>query len=126
MAGVAPPSDIQGKSFVPVLMGESSKDFRNAVYYHYYEFPKWHNVQPHYGIRTDRYKLIHFYYDVDVWELYDLKTDPNEMTNSYADRDKRGLVRRLKRKLAKLQKEYGDDVSLEQMREVTRKGMIEY
>ena len=51
----------------------------NAIYYHYYEYPKWHHVQPHYGIRTDRYKLIHFYYDIDVWELYDLQEDPNEL-----------------------------------------------
>ena len=53
------------------------------MYYHYYEFPKWHNVQPHYGVRTERYKLIHYYYNMDEWELFDLKKDPNEMVNLY-------------------------------------------
>ena len=51
------------------------------MYYHYYEYPYYHHVQPHYGIRTDRYKLIHFYYDIDQWELYDLQNDPNELNN---------------------------------------------
>ncbi len=126
MAGVETPKEMQGKSFASNLMGEKEKCWRDAMYYHYYEYPKWHNVQPHYGIRTDRYKLIHFYYDIDVWELYDLKEDPNELTNLYGNEDKKGLIKKLKRKLFKLQKEYGDDISLEEMREATRKGMIKY
>ena len=63
-AGVKIPKDIQGKS-MKALLTENKKGaskWRNSAYYHYFEFPKWHNVQPHYGVRTDRYKLIHFYY----------------------------------------------------------------
>ena len=53
-------------------LGEAPADWRDAVYYRYYEFPHgWHRVRPHYGIRTDRYKLIHFGGDMDVWELFD-------------------------------------------------------
>ena len=126
MAGINPPKEMQGKSFAPHIMGKKQKHCRDAMYYHYYEYPKWHNVQPHYGIRTDRYKLIHYYYDIDVWELYDLKEDPNELTNLYSFADKKGLVKKLKRELYKLQKEYGDDGSLEQMRAVTKSGMVEY
>lgn len=126
MAGVKPPKDMQGKSFAKSLTDGHSRCERKDMYYHYYEYPKWHNVQPHYGIRTDRYKLIHFYYDVDVWELYDLQEDPNELTNAYGNADKKDLIKKLKRKLYKLQKEYGDDVSLEQMRAVTKEGMVHY
>ena len=59
--------------------------WRDAIYYSYYEFPGEHHVKRHYGIRTDRYKLIHFYYDIDKWELYDLEKDPSEMNNVYKD-----------------------------------------
>lgn len=79
------PADMQGRSLKPLLEGGEASDWRNAIYYHYYEYPGWHAVKRHYGIRTDRYKLIHFYYDVDVWELYDLENDPNELTNIYHD-----------------------------------------
>ena len=75
---------------------------RKSVYYHYYEYPIWHKVQPHYGIKTDRYKLMHFYYSMDEWELYDLKTDPNEMNNIYSDAPKE-LIEKLKRELKSLE-----------------------
>jgi len=79
MIGADIPSDIRGKSFLPLLNGtHNNTHFRDAVYYHYYEFPYWHHVQPHYGLRTQKYKLIHYYYNVDYWELYDLEEDPNE------------------------------------------------
>ena len=126
LAGIEPAKNMQGKSFAPILMGEEDKKFRNAMYYHYYEYPKWHNVQPHYGIRTDRYKLMHYYFNIDVWELYDLKNDPNELINIYKRPKNKALVKKLKKQLAKLKKEYDDDISLEEMREVTRKGMTEY
>ena len=79
LAGVEVPSDIQGVSLVPLLKGENPADWRKSLYYHYYEYPAEHMVKRHYGVRTDRYKLIHFYNDIDDWELYDLKNDPNEM-----------------------------------------------
>ena len=64
--------------------GETPADWRKSVYYHYYEFPQPHHVQPHYGVRTDRYKLIHFY-TIDEWELFDLENDPHELKSVYDD-----------------------------------------
>ncbi|WP_246560825.1 sulfatase family protein [Zobellia russellii] len=126
MAGVQKHSEMQGESFVPALEEQEQNNWRNAMYYHYYEFPKWHNVQPHYGIRTDRYKLIHFYYNIDVWEFYDLEKDPNELVNTYANPANKEIIDELKIKLYRLQKQYGDNVPLEDMRDITRKGMVKY
>ena len=126
MAGVEVPEEMQGESFAPLLTGEYVGSWRDAIYYHYYEYPKWHQVQPHYGIRTDRHKLIHFYYDVDIWELYDLKEDPNELQNLYGQSEYEELTASLKERLKVLQKEYKDDISLEEMRKVTDKGKVSY
>ena len=117
MAGLQIPSEIQGKSFKEALNG-NDKNERKSVYYHYYEYPIWHKVQPHYGVKTDRYKLMHFYYSMDEWELYDLKTDPNEMHNIYSEAPKE-LIESLKKELEVLRKEYKDDGSLEEMRKMT-------
>jgi arylsulfatase A-like enzyme len=89
------------------------------MYYHYYEYPFWHHVQPHYGIRTDRYKLIHFYYDIDVWELYDLKNDPNELSNLIKEESHQLLISNLKQKLYNLKKEYGNNLSLDELRKIS-------
>jgi arylsulfatase A-like enzyme len=110
---------MQGTSFVPQLESNNKSAVRDAVYYHYYEFPKWHNVQPHYGVRTSRYKLIHYYYNMDQWELFDLKNDPNEMVNLYGTSGTKKLTRRLKNKIMELQVQYKDDMSLEDMRAMT-------
>ncbi len=126
MAGLDIPAGMQGESFAPLLRGEGAEEWRDAIYYHYYEYPKWHQVQPHYGMRTERYKLIHFYYDIDVWELYDLQEDPDEMHNLYNLPEHESLIASLKERLHQLQAEYGDDISLEEMREITRKGMVNY
>jgi arylsulfatase A-like enzyme len=83
VAGVAIPSDMQGRSLVPSLGGETPSDWRTSFYYHYYE-QGVHNVAPHEGVRTERHKLIH-YYETDEWELFDLVTDPNEMRSVYGD-----------------------------------------
>ena len=117
MAGLQIPSEMQGKSFKEALNG-NDKNERKSVYYHYYEYPIWHKVQPHYGVKTDRYKLMHFYYSMDEWELYDLKTDPNEMHNIYSEAPKE-LIESLKKELEVLRKEYKDDGSLEEMRKMT-------
>ena len=73
LAGAPIPADIQGESLLPLLKGERPENWRNSLYYHYYEYPAEHSVKRHYGVRDDRYKLIHFYNDIDVWELYDLQ-----------------------------------------------------
>jgi len=77
-AGVEIPKDIQGESFRKLVSGETG-EWRDAVYYTYYEYPSVHMVKRHYGIATERYKLMHFYYDIDEWEMYDLEKDPQEM-----------------------------------------------
>ncbi|MBG38299.1 MAG: sulfatase [Cryomorphaceae bacterium] len=117
MAGIEIPSEMQGKSFKGAFEGDK-KNNRKSVYYHYYEYPIWHKVQPHYGVKTERYKLMHFYYSIDEWELYDLKTDPNEMRNIYSEAAPE-LIELLKKELQALRKEYKDDGSIEQMRRMT-------
>ncbi len=100
----------QGRSILPFMKGEEVDDWRKGIYYHYYEYPHgWHKVKRHYGIRTDRYKLIHFYNDIDQWELYDLENDPEEMYNIYDDADPE-LIVGLKKQLDGLQEQYGDRV----------------
>ncbi len=82
LAGLPVPSDMQGRSLVPILEGRPPTDWRTSMYYHYYEFAPPHWVLPHYGIRTRRYKLIS-YYTVNEWELFDLEKDPDEMENLF-------------------------------------------
>ncbi len=112
IAGVTPPDDMQGESLVPLLKGEKEKWDRDAVYYHYYEYPAEHAVKRHYGIATKEYKLIHFYYDVDSWEFYDRKKDPNEVNNVYDQPDYVEKVAEMKRKLEALRLKYKDSDSL--------------
>jgi len=83
LAGLPVPSDMQGRSLVPLFNGNAPADWQRSMYYHYYEFAPPHWVFPHYGIRTDRYKLI-YYYTVNEWELFDLEKDPDEMENLFA------------------------------------------
>ena len=112
IAGIQAPEDMQGKSLVPLLKGQKEHWDRDAVYYHYYEYPAEHAVKRHYGIATKRYKLIHFYFDVDEWELYDSETDPNEIHNVYQDPKYADIVKELKRKLEDLRTQYKDSDSL--------------
>ena len=84
------------------------------MYYHYYEYPYgWHYVKKHYGVRTNRYKLIHFYNDTDEWELYDLKRDAAEMQNVYSRAKYKRVVKGLKKELARLQVVYRDTETVE-------------
>ena len=108
MAGVKVPSDMQGMSMVPVLKGKTPANWRKEHYYHYYEYPAVHSVKRHYGISTERYKLIHFYYDIDEWELYDLQTDPQEMKNVYNDPAYTEVKTDLHKRLTKLMAKYQD------------------
>ena len=80
----------------------------------------------HYGVRTDRYKLIHFYYNIDTWEFYDLKEDPNEVNNQYANPKYADVIKELKIELGNLQKQYNDTISLDERRKMTEKYMLKY
>ncbi len=110
IAGVTVPDDMHGESLLPLLRGEHPADWRDALYYHYYEYPAEHAVKRQYGVRTDRYKLIHFYNDIDVWELYDLQEDPAEMHNIYGRPGTEELTRQLKQRLKELQVQYKDPI----------------
>ena len=108
LAGVEIPGDMQGASLVPLFEGDDPANWRKSHYYQYYEFlndrKTAHMVRRHNGVRTDRYKLIHFY-NLGEWELYDLEKDPREMTNIYDETQYASLVKELKAQLEKLQKE---------------------
>ena len=105
-AGAEIPEDMQGKSMKPLLTGNADQNFREAIYYHYYDFPAFHMVKRHYGIRTARYKLMHFYDDIDTWEMYDLKEDPSEEKNLYDHPEYAELQKELHQKLEDLQSKY--------------------
>ena len=112
-ARIKAPADMQGESLIPLLKGNDEQWNRDAVYYHYYEYPAVHMVKRHYGIVTKEYKLTHFYYDVDEWELYDRKKDPQEMKNVYYDPDYEDVVENLKVKLSELRTYYKDSKELD-------------
>jgi arylsulfatase A-like enzyme len=105
LAGVEIPADMQGASLVPILKGKTPTDWRKSHYYHYYEYPGWHMVQRHEGVYDGRYKLMNFY-DVKEWELYDMKTDPQEMKSVYTDPKYATVARRLHRELNTLRARY--------------------
>jgi len=113
-ARIHAPADMQGESLMPLLTGQDSLWTREAVYYHYYEYPSVHMVKRHYGIVTKEFKLAHFYYDVDEWELYDRIRDPLEMNNVYNEPQYAETVEKLKRELAELRLKYLDSVELDQ------------
>jgi arylsulfatase A-like enzyme len=110
LAGAKIPEDIQGQSLLPLLKGKNPADWRKSLYYHFYEYPGEHAVKRHYGVRNERYKLIHFYNDIDVWELYDLKEDPSEMKNLYGKTGYEKITSKLKEDLIKLQTQYDDPI----------------
>ena len=110
VAGAKVPSDIQGRSFLPLLEGKKPANWRQSLYYHYYEYPAEHSVCRHYGIRTKRYSLMHFYNDINAWELYDLKKDPDQMHNIYGKPGTEKLTKNLKKQLLQLQVQYDDPI----------------
>jgi arylsulfatase A-like enzyme len=111
-AGLKKPPAMQGRSFLPLATARRVSGWPESIYYHYYEFPAVHMVKRHYGVRTERYKLIHFYYDIDAWELYDLAQDPRELHNVYANPAYAKVRRELEDELLRLQKFYGDSEEL--------------
>lgn len=114
-AGVEAPNDMQGESLLPLFKGEKENWTRDAVYYHYYEYPAEHAVKRHYGIATKEYKLIHFYHDVNQWELYDLAKDPTETNNVYNVPDYAAILAKMKTKLSETRKKYADSEALDSM-----------
>ena len=108
MAGLPVPADMQGVSLLPLLKGETPENWRKSLYYHYYEYPAEHSVKRHYGVRTERYKLIRFYNDIDEWELFDLKEDPHEMNNLYGKPGTEKITEEMKTELKRLQEYYDD------------------
>jgi arylsulfatase A-like enzyme len=82
LAGAPIPASMQGESLVPLLRGEDPDDWRDAIYYQYFEYPGPHMVRRHYGVRTHTHKLIH-YYEIGEWELFDLQADPDELSSVY-------------------------------------------
>jgi len=105
IAGARVPEDMQGRSILSLLKGSKPADWRKSLYYQYYEYPAVHMVQRHYGVRTGRYKLIH-YYPIDEWEMFDLLHDPYEMKNLYRAPDYQDEIAGLKTELERLRKEY--------------------
>ncbi|MFK8111374.1 MAG: sulfatase [Rubripirellula sp.] len=110
IADVDVPKDMQGRSLVPLLKGNTPKDWRTSFYYHYYENPGGHNVARHYGVTTGQEKLIRFYAlegkKIDDWELFDLKKDPNELKNVYDDPSYAEMRTRLQTELSRLREQY--------------------
>jgi arylsulfatase A-like enzyme len=109
LAGASVSADMQGHSLLPLLREQQAADWRKSLYYHYYEFladrRTSHMVRRHYGVRTPRHKLIHFY-NLDEWELYDLKRDPREMTSVYDDPAYADTVADLKAEISRLQEKF--------------------
>lgn len=107
-AGVEIPNDMQGVSLVPLLKGEEPEQWRDSIYYHYYEFPSVHMVAKQFGIRNERYKLVRFY-EFDEWEFYDLERDPDELVNEYENDAYAETIAKMKEDLEELRTEYRDD-----------------
>jgi arylsulfatase A-like enzyme len=120
MAGAEIPDDMQGRSLVPLLAGDTPDDWRESIYYHYYEYPSVHMVPRHYGVRNDRYKLMHFY-QFDEWEFYDLETDPNELHNLYDDPASAEVINAMKVELERLRAHYDDDSDVTELPEAKQR-----
>lgn len=114
LAGVEVPKEMSGRSLLPLFKNGKAENWRNELYYHFYDYPAVGSVRKHDGIRTKRYKLIHWYGEgsgndeaIDFWELYDLKKDVMEVNNVY-DNPKYVKVREvLTVQLEKLRKDVG-------------------
>ncbi|MBN2474026.1 MAG: sulfatase [Pirellulales bacterium] len=111
IAGADVPDDMQGRSFVPLLRGRTPADWRKAFYYQYYEYPAVHSVRRHYGVATDRYRLVHFYPNpwdpnpIDEWEMYDVESDPKQMHSIYGDPRHVEVQNELEQELGRLRRE---------------------
>lgn len=106
-AGLKAPGEVQGRSIVPLLNGENPKDWRTSMYYRYYHYPADHRVQPHYGVRNERYKLI-FFNRINQWELFDLQKDPHELRSVYNDAGYIDVQKKMIAELKRLRTELND------------------
>jgi arylsulfatase A-like enzyme len=107
-AALPVPADMQGRSVLPLLRGERPADWRTSMYYRYYHYPQDHQVQPHYGVRTERYKLIYFN-KINQWEFFDLVNDPHELKNRSSDPAQAETIKSLKAELSRLKAELKDN-----------------
>ncbi|HEX2187396.1 MAG TPA: sulfatase [Longimicrobiaceae bacterium] len=105
VAGVGAPASMQGSSLAPLLRGETPPGWRDAIYYQYFAYPDWHMVQRQHGVRTDRFKLVHFY-ELGRWELFDLARDTEEMRSVYDDPAYAPVAAELRAELERLRREY--------------------
>jgi len=108
LAGIRVPKPMQGLSMVPFLKGGKPKTWRKDWLYEYYEYPGPHNVRKNRGVRTDRYKFIHYYETPEEFEMYDLQEDPGELHNLYGNPRHAGLARQLRRRIDELREETND------------------
>jgi arylsulfatase A-like enzyme len=106
LADIPAPYRMQGRSLVPLMMGNTPEDWRDYLYYHYYEFPAVHSVRKHEGVTSERYKLMHFY-ELNEWELYDLEADPTEMNNIYNDSSYDSIKTAMTDRLKRIKTQYG-------------------
>lgn len=113
-AGIKIPEEVQGESLLPLMTQKHDQEWRKSMYYHYYEFPGWHSVRKHYGVRTETHKLIHFYgngteeWNGDTWEMYDFINDPHELVNLYGMPQFANVQKDLETELDRLMKYYKD------------------
>jgi len=107
-AGLPVRDSIQGRSLRALFGGSIPDEWRKDIYYHYYEYPGFHSVRAHYGVKSGRYKLMRFYGDIDAWEFYDLESDPGEMHNRIDDPKMQRTIARLKDTLVDLRRQYRD------------------
>lgn len=104
IAGITVPDDMQGKSIVPILKGQTPDDWRKTFLYQYFELAN-HHVYPHYGVTDGRHKLI-YYHTKNEWEYFDLKKDPQEMISQYYIPENQSKILSLKQELVRLRKQY--------------------
>lgn len=119
VAGITIPEEVQGRSFFGNITGNRPADWPKSMYYHYYEYPFWHHVHPHYGIRNERYKLVHFYYEQDIWEFYDLLNDPEELDNAVADPMYASIIEEMKSELYGMKKASGNTMTNAELDSIT-------
>jgi arylsulfatase A-like enzyme len=108
IAGVQVPAEMQGKSFLKLAEGKPDTPWRKDWLYEYYEYPGFENVRPCRGVRTERYKFVHFFIEPQEFELYDLQADPQEMNNLYGKAGQEELTKHLQERLAALRAETND------------------